>query len=255
MDWFSASSKLRETDAMNQIPYFIEADIDEENKQSEFYSFSDSGYPTDSSNRGPVTQRYPLYLSGIKIGERELYLLRYPNGYSHIQNWPSEIGTDEEPWLTRRAIEFIYNNLTKRKKTARLLEFGAGSSTPWFLKVVNCSSVTSIEHDKKWLDEIEQKIPEDLKERWTPEFRPETLEAYANYIDELDPFDVILVDGEFREQCIQKSIPKLNEGGLLIVDNAERNPKDLKPIPEHWEQHEFPTRFNTTVIWIKKELD
>ena len=55
-----------------------------------------------------------------------------------------------------------------------LLEFGSGSSTAWFLKVLNCN-VTSIEHDKYWLVQhnvLKIKFADNLQFNWTPVFKP-----------------------------------------------------------------------------------
>lgn len=67
-------------------------------------------------------------------------------------------------------------------------------------------------------------------------------------------FDIIIIDGRCSSSCIEKSISHLNEGGLFIVDNAERNIyKDSidKFIPKNWKKYEFPTCVDTTIIWIK----
>ena len=85
-----------------------------------------------------------IYNSGIPIGSRPP---------SHT---PDIMGTNEEPWMTRGSINYLYYHIPKLK-SKKLLEYGSGSSTAWFLKVMNCE-VTSIEHHFYFLDNINKKI-------------------------------------------------------------------------------------------------
>jgi hypothetical protein len=199
-----------------------------------------------------------IFKSGIPIGLRPDY---------HLENI---MGTNEEPWMTRNSINFIYNHIKLQDKYKTLLEYGCGSSTLWFIKVLNLN-VTSIEHDKKWLLEVKNKIPSDFINKWTLYFKPNQIygndegseneydfyDDYVNCIDVLNNFDIIVIDGRCRSKCIIKSINKLNPGGLFIVDNAEReNYKNaIDIIPKNWIKHVFPTSIDTTIVWIKPLYD
>jgi len=46
--------------------------------------------------------------------------------------------------------------------------------------------------------------------------------AYVNFIDTFqdEAFDFILVDGVYRAECANRVIPKLKQGGMLVIDNA-----------------------------------
>lgn len=196
-----------------------------------------------------------LHKSGIKIGNR------------CSKHTPDIMGTNEEPWMTRDSINWLYNYLKKNNNLKTLLEYGCGSSTPYFLSLN--LHVTSIEHNKKWLNEVSNKINtfENYIKLWTPILKELTLEGdeigsdnecyfddYVNEISNLENFDIIIVDGRCRSSCIKKSISHLNKNGIFIVDNAEREIyKDAidNYIPKDWKKYVFPTKVDTTIIWIK----
>lgn len=193
-----------------------------------------------------------MFKSGIPIGTRPA---------SHT---PNIMGTNEEPWMSRDSISFIYSKISNMENK-KLLEFGSGSSTAWFLKVLNCN-VTSIEHDKYWLDNVKNKIPDNLQFNWTPVFKPPVpsgnckgssdelfYDDYVHSIDNMEKFDIIIVDGRARSHCILNSIDKLNKGGLFIVDNAERHyyKKAIDKIPKQWFKYVFPCPVDTTIVWHK----
>ena len=194
------------------------------------------------------------YQSGIAIGSRPKW---------HTSNI---MGTNQEPWMTRGSINFLYDfiNNIENKDKKDLLEYGCGSSTAYFLSLN--LKVSSIEHHSKWLSLVKKELPENLLKNWKPYLLPcnsvgddigsdgEYYDDYVNYVDQLETFDIIIVDGRCRSKCIGKSINKLNSGGLFIVDNAERKSyhKSINDnIPKNWTKLEFPTPVDTTIIWLK----
>ena len=194
-----------------------------------------------------------FYKSGIKIGNRP------PN------HTPDIMGTNEEPWMTRESINWLYKYIVNNPiKNLKLLEYGSGSSTAYFLSLGLI--VTSIEHHDEWLSSIKNNLTPNLLNNWIPcliKNQKEGLDQgsdgeyyddYVKHINKLEMFDIIIVDGRCRSKCIEKSIKKLNSGGLFVVDNAERKgyQKSINNnIPKHWKKHVFPTPVDTTIIWIK----
>ncbi|PGF17140.1 hypothetical protein CP556_14105 [Natrinema sp. CBA1119] len=47
-------------------------------------------------------------------------------------------------------------------------------------------------------------------------------ETYANSIQSRGPFDVIIIDGLDRNQCIEAAVPELSDSGIIILDDAQR---------------------------------
>ena len=194
-----------------------------------------------------------FYKSGIKIGGR-------PNNHT-----PDIMGTNEEPWMTRQSINWLYNYIVNNPiRNLKLLEYGCGSSTAYFLSLGLI--VTSIEHVYSWLSAVKKVLKPNLLDNWIPYLIKnqktgidegsdgEYYDDYVNHVNKLEMFDIIIVDGRCRSSCIKNSILHLNNGGLFIIDNAERDNYSKaidKYIPKHWKKHEFPTHVDTTIIWIK----
>lgn len=205
------------------------------------------------------SQKTPELFENIKI-----YNSNIPIGPTRHHNHPPKyMGTNQEPWFTRESIIFLHDYIQKNKnKKLKVLEFGSGSSTAWFLK--NGCDVTSVEHIKKWLDEISLKIPEELKKNWIPQhieiknfdkgFNDNNYDAfnYTNFpLKSEQMYDIICIDGRHRVKCLINSIDKLNKNGLLVLDNAERHyyQKGIDSVPKNWLRNDFKTPVDTTIIW------
>lgn len=112
------------------------------------------------------------------------------------------------------AVETIAAELQRLGRQARVLEFGCGDSTVWLSQ--RSDRVTSIEHDPAWIARIGPQAPNvELRLRNRPYY-----DVCGEYPDET--FDIVLVDGRNRKGCIRYSYTKLKQGGLLLLDDAER---------------------------------
>ena len=193
-----------------------------------------------------------MFFSGIEIGER-------PKSHENI------MGTSQQPWLPVEAIEFLENNLNKNHTG---FEFGSGSSSFWFAKLTK--KLYSVESDSIWnkmmLDLAEANnvnniflncIECDMLAIWDKDLEiGGNYDLYAKEIQAIDiNFDYILIDGVARSSCILNSIKKLNPGGYLIIDNAERPAyfNSIEKIPKNWQLFEFKNLIDTTLIF-KKEI-
>jgi len=119
------------------------------------------------------------------------------------------------PWFTYSAIDFLKERLNH---TFSLLEFGSGNSTLFFAERTN--KVISIEHNKDWHQKIFSNLPENVELNYT---------SSATDKDYLQPlvennikFDVIIIDGIYRNECIMNSLNHLSERGVIILDDSER---------------------------------
>ncbi|WP_372733996.1 O-methyltransferase [Nocardioides sp.] len=122
------------------------------------------------------------------------------------------------PWLPFRLIEELGEHV---RPGSRVFEYGGGGSTLWFL--AQGAQVVTVEHHPAWAAQLRASIS---SESWTLLERPETdrfktyVEAIEDYPDE--EFDVVIVDGRERARCLTAALPKVKPGGLLIVDDADR---------------------------------
>lgn len=113
------------------------------------------------------------------------------------------------------AIEFIED---KVQKSFRVFEFGSGYSTLWWSSRVR--EVISIENDVEWFKLVNHLIPTNVNLT----LADDSSEYIASILEFPDRyFDVIVVDGISRNECLQKSMSKLKESGFLIFDNTDRN--------------------------------
>lgn len=127
-----------------------------------------------------------------------------------------------EAWITEQANEILFE-FVKCNKNLRIVEFGAGASTLWFLKQPNVIELISIEHDTDWINKI-IRLQSEIKTQTAFTLIPHKL-PYYSFCENLkdNSFDLILVDGRNRNGCIQHAHSKLKKGGTLILDNSERD--------------------------------
>ncbi|MBY0516457.1 MAG: class I SAM-dependent methyltransferase [Bacteriovoracaceae bacterium] len=168
----------------------------------------------------------------------------------------------DEPWISHYAVKFCDQHL---KKDFVALEWGSGRSTIWFAKRVK--KILSVEDKKSWYDYVKNKfreinlnnvdyrfidldhpIDEPAKQKY--EETPRYVAVAEEFEDE--SLDLIVVDGHYRQACIQASLPKLKKGGLLLVDNSNWMPREQWGVPEDWEVCHSSFGFDgETTIWKK----
>lgn len=120
------------------------------------------------------------------------------------------------PWLTYSFLTFMKPRLTK---DLTLFEYGAGYSTYYFSERV--SHITTIEYDKKWHDFIKDNLAKNVDIIYQDK---DINDKYCRKIKTLNKtFDIILVDGRDRVNCIKQSIDCLTSNGVLILDDSQRD--------------------------------
>ena len=178
-------------------------------------------------------------------------LLISPSQRKHVLKWIRVLREDrflkqKIPWLTFDAIDFL-NTLPLQSK--KVFEWGSGGSTLFWLK--KGADVISVEHDPQWYEKmklilnntkkIEYKLiepeiyydascsssfdPSDPDSYLSSNSNKQSYRKYASYIDKFDDnyFDIIVVDGRARPSCIKHAISKIKTGGILILDNSDRD--------------------------------
>ena len=117
------------------------------------------------------------------------------------------------PWLTYGAIDFLVERLPAG---VSVFEYGCGDGTLWW--ATTAELVVSVEHDQSWYERVEAQLPENA------ELLLRDLDLnYVNSISEAGiDFDVVVVDGRKRSECINAAANCLSKSGLIILDNSER---------------------------------
>lgn len=128
-------------------------------------------------------------------------------------------------------IDFVEKKL---QGSGSVWEYGSGDSTVWLMSVA--SKVISIEHNKLFFDRINLPCVRLIESEYSgirgdtsdPDgyFSDETtntFRAYCSSIDGEGPFDVITIDGRARPSCIKHARSRIKQGGLIVLDDAERS--------------------------------
>jgi hypothetical protein len=186
------------------------------------------------------------------------------------------------PWFTFQAIEYSGNFL---KPGMKVFEYGGGSSTQFFMNK-KCEVFTA-EHHKGWFLDLQKSFKDGPE--WhgflleavpgalgddpanplhyfskDEEYKQMNFKAYASKIDEYPDasFDLVLVDGRARPSCIYHSVSKIKKGGLLIVDNTEREyyneyfsrnfSSQFELVLDTFGPVPYTLWFHKTTIWKKK---
>jgi hypothetical protein len=116
------------------------------------------------------------------------------------------------PWFTYPSIRFMEQRVTAGMS---VFEYGCGGSTYWWAARV--ASVDSCESDPNWFAVINATRPVNVR----LELRP--LETYASSVLTRGRlFDIVVVDGRRRVECMKLCLSALSLDGIVILDNAER---------------------------------
>ena len=117
------------------------------------------------------------------------------------------------PWWAFSAINYLEPLIPRR----RVFEFGSGMSTLWFAE--RCGQIVSVESDPGWHQVVSQQCSA------MQNVRIIRATSKADYLGAIatagGKFDLILVDGFYRSDCLDLARPYLNPGGLLVVDDTD----------------------------------
>ena len=149
----------------------------------------------------------------------------------------SALARIDVPWWTYRAIDVVETWLGSRTVPARVFEFGSGASTAWLAQ--RCGEVHSAEHHAEFAASIGPLLspfpnvvlhvepPMASPDPQTPSAKEDyaglDFTAYVSTIDAVDgDFDLVVIDGRAREACLDRAVPRLAPGGLVVFDNSRR---------------------------------
>lgn len=119
------------------------------------------------------------------------------------------------PWITYPAFDFLSSRLPYVES---VFEYGSGNGTLWWS--TRSSMVRSIENDSKWYTKMTHLIPSNV------ELFYENLDNGANYEEKIlidnRTYDIVVIDGRKRNNCINHSLKRLKSNGIIILDNSDR---------------------------------
>lgn len=150
-------------------------------------------------------------------------LIRNQKSYLHSTGWmlslaegrPVDSVANAIPWMNYNAIEFLDERLNKN---LTLFEFGSGYSTYFYASRVK--TVVSVEYDDRWYQLVKLQVPSNVDLVFQQE---DTDNEYCRVIaGRGQKFDVVIVDGRDRVNCIKQSITALSDQGVILLDDSQR---------------------------------
>ena len=171
-----------------------------------------------------------------------------PLGVDHVLG-VDETGGPLEPWLAREAITLIEKHLAAVGK-ACIFEFGSGSGTLWLCE--RSERTISVEHNGKWAGAVRDLLL--ARHVRNHDMIVEPLNGgYVASVEQADPpYDLVIVDGRRRVRCVRAAVPHIKPGGLLVLDNSEREyyqpAHDLLSVLGWFREETWNSLWHTT-IW------
>jgi hypothetical protein len=130
----------------------------------------------------------------------------------------------ERPWISYDAQAVLAQRLNK---DSSVLEFGSGMSTIWYAR--HAGRVVSIEDKAEWHAIVQQR----LSALGNVDYK--LAKSRTDYVA-LAPderFDLIMIDGSWRDECARFAIAHLVPGGVIYLDNSDKalDPTESGDIP------------------------
>ncbi|MBN7798314.1 class I SAM-dependent methyltransferase [Parahaliea mediterranea] len=164
--------------------------------------------------------RRPSMFAQISRGLRLIYSERSflaQQGYTESikQKRPCKPDGTPLPWMNYQVVHFLEQRL---RKDHNLFEYGSGYSTQFYAR--HAGTVTSVEHNRDWYNILNKNKPENVELL----FRDiGDINGYCQAIAGGDRrFDIIVVDGRERLQCMEVAVDFLSEQGVVLLDDSSR---------------------------------
>lgn len=162
-----------------------------------------------------------------------------------------------KPWFVMGAITYLEDEFLEDPYLPLnfvSFEWGSGGSTLWLSQ--RTLEVTSLEHDKEWAEQGRKELEKYGITNVSLVLR-DLDDGYVEYIDDFpnEHFDIIMVDGRRRSDCLRHAIPKLRGGGALVLDNSERAEyQEAMKMIDHWSRMDWDSGYGegwSTTVWRK----
>ena len=118
------------------------------------------------------------------------------------------------PWYTYSAVDFLDS---RDLSALDVFEYGSGNSTLWW--AARCREISSVEHDLGWYEIVQPSLPAGTQYQHIDVDSGEYHLAADRWATTPN---LIVVDGQLRNQCIDIAIKCISPQGVIVLDNAER---------------------------------
>ncbi len=105
-----------------------------------------------------------------------------------------------------------------------VFEWGNGCSTPWIAQ--RCQFLFAVDHDINWTNRAKTLCREAQLRNIDFSVYPEHDSRYFETIywfSEMQPIDIVIVDGVNRMRCFEFAWRYVKPGGLIVLDDSQRD--------------------------------
>lgn len=117
------------------------------------------------------------------------------------------------PWMNYHFVKFITNRLNS---SMDIFEYGSGYSTLYWSKQVN--SIITVEYDKEWFNVLHEQLPSNVDCIFNCKIN--SSEYAKEALNHNMKFDMIIVDGRNRVECLTLAGESLKHDGIFILDDS-----------------------------------
>lgn len=119
-----------------------------------------------------------------------------------------------KPWISYDAQRLLAAFLREEPRT--VLEFGSGQSTHWY--AARAKALISIENDREWFAIVERQ----LAGMPNVSYRLAADRASYSSPDVARPFDLVMIDGAWRDDCARFALECVAPDGVIYLDNSDK---------------------------------
>lgn len=149
----------------------------------------------------------------------QLYLVGEIKNNGWLKSFVKKKAVDKNgdyiPWFTYPSVDFLKEKL---KNNLTVFEYGCGGSTKWFAERVN--QITAVEDHKDWMEFVKKDKLDNMHLIFQSVDEKLSYSKSIKTTNQL--FDIIIVDGKERVNCIEQCIANLSESGIIILDDSFR---------------------------------
>ena len=150
-------------------------------------------------------------------------LIENENSFLYKTGWMQSLGgkkpLDGEgniiPWMNYPVVNLLKNKLTR---DLVLFEYGSGYSTLFYAERVK--EVVSVEYDEEWFNLMSVLLPSNARVVF------KAVDVAGDYCRVVSStkmlYDLVIVDGRDRVNCVKESMSCLSEKGVVLLDDTHR---------------------------------
>ena len=160
-----------------------------------------------------ITIRKSYYLK-LWLNKKQTYLWNSGWIKSYQEKRPVNLKGEAQPWLSLPFIKFLESRLNK---DMTVFEYGSGNSSIYLSS--KGLEIWSVEHNEAWYQKIKSF---NLANHHI--YYQALEESYIDFIYTLDrKYDLIIIDGRQRLDCIKPSVEHLSGNGVIVFDDLDRD--------------------------------